>query len=158
MKELQIIKEALLEVVARHGWKWPEKAVIEVPKDSAHGDAATNLAMTLAGQAKASPRNVAETIRADLLQACQGAFAVEIAGPGFINFTFPPSFWQQVINEIEEQGDAFGSSDDGRGRRIVVEYVSANPTGPLHIGHGRGAAVGDSLTRLLRFAGYDVTT
>ena len=158
MKDLQIIKKALQEIVLQSGWQWPEKAVVEVPRDSAHGDAATNLAMTLAGQAKTSPRTVAEKIRESLMQAYPGLFRVEIAGPGFINFTFAPSFWQQIVNEIEEQGDGFGSSDDGKGRRIVVEYVSANPTGPLHIGHGRGAAVGDSLTRLLRFAGYDVTT
>ncbi len=158
MKDLQIIKNALHEVVMQAGWQWPEKAVVELPRDSAHGDVATNLAMTLAGQAKTSPRAVAEKIRERLLQICPGLFSVEVAGPGFINFTFIPTFWQQIINEVEEQGDEFGSTDDGKGRRIVVEYVSANPTGPLHIGHGRGAAVGDSLTRLLRFAGYDVTT
>ena len=158
MRDILLIEKALRDIVAANGWQWPEKAVLEIPRESSHGDLATNLAMVLSKQAKAAPRVVAEKILKELCEKFPGLVTAEIAGPGFINITFAPSFWQGVVSEVEEQGRAFGSSKNGSGRRIVVEYVSANPTGPLHIGHGRGAAVGDSLTRLLRFAGYDVST
>lgn len=158
MRDILLIEKALRDIVADHGWVWPEKAVIEIPRDAGHGDLATNLAMVLSRQAKSAPRAVAEKIVEELEEKLKGVVSAEIAGPGFINVTFAPSFWQEIITEVEEQGSAFGSSKNGNGRRIVIEYVSANPTGPLHIGHGRGAAVGDSLTRLLRFAGYDVST
>ena len=158
MRDIILIEKALRDIVAENGWEWPEKAVLETPKDVKHGDLATNLAMVLSKQAKAAPRVVAEKLMAAVCEKFPGLVTAEIAGPGFINFTFAPSFWQEVVMDVEEQGKAFGSSKSGDGRRINVEYVSANPTGPLHIGHGRGAAVGDSLTRLLRFAGYDVST
>jgi len=158
MRDIILIKEALRGIVAENGWEWPEKAVLETPKDVKHGDLATNLAMVLSKQAKAAPRVVAEKLMAAVCDKFPGLITAEIAGPGFINFSFAPSFWQEVVLDVEEQGRAFGSSRSGNGRRINVEYVSANPTGPLHIGHGRGAAVGDSLTRLLRFAGFDVST
>ncbi len=158
MRDIILIEKALRDIVSENGWEWPEKAVLETPKDVKHGDLATNLAMVLSKQAKAAPRMVAEKIMAAVCEKFPGLVTAEIAGPGFINFTFAPTFWQEVVMDVEEQGRAFGSSASGEGRRINVEYVSANPTGPLHIGHGRGAAVGDSLTRLLRFAGYDVST
>ena len=158
MRDIILIEKALRDIVADNGWQWPEKAVLEIPRESSHGDLATNLAMVLAKQAKAAPRVVADKILDRLCEKFPGLVTAEIAGPGFINITFAPSFWQGVVSEVEEEGRAFGSSKNGGGRRIVVEYVSANPTGPLHIGHGRGAAVGDSLTRLLRFAGFDVST
>lgn len=158
MRDIILIERALRDIVAEKGWEWPEKAVLEIPRDTKHGDLATNLAMVLSRQAKAAPREVAATLMAALCEKFPGVVSAEMAGPGFINFTFAPSFWQGVVLDVEKQGRAFGSSENGNGRRIVVEYVSANPTGPLHIGHGRGAAVGDSLTRLLRFAGYDVST
>ena len=158
MRDIILIEKVLRGIVADCGWEWPEKAVLETPKDAKHGDLATNLAMVLSKQAKAAPRVVAEKLMAAVCEKLPGLVTAEIAGPGFINFTFAPSFWQEVVLDVEEQGRAFGSSKSGNGRRINVEYVSANPTGPLHIGHGRGAAVGDSLTRLLRFAGYEVST
>lgn len=158
MRDIILIEKALRGIVAENGWEWPEKAVLETPKDVKHGDLATNIAMVLSKQAKAAPRVVAEKIMAAVCEKFPGLVTAEIAGPGFINFTFAPTFWQEVVMDVEAQGKAFGSSKSGDGRRINVEYVSANPTGPLHIGHGRGAAVGDSLTRLLRFAGYDVST
>ena len=158
MRDIILIEKALRGIVAENGWEWPEKAVLETPKDVKHGDLATNLAMVLSKQAKSAPRAVAEKLMAAVCEKFPGLVTAEIAGPGFINFTFAPTFWQEVVMDVEEQGRAFGSSASGEGRRINVEYVSANPTGPLHIGHGRGAAVGDSLTRLLRFAGYDVST
>ena len=158
MRDIILVEKALREIVSDQGWEWPEKAVLETPKDGKHGDLATNLALVLSKQAGKAPRLVAEDLCRTMGEKLPGLFQTEIAGPGFINFTFAPSFWQEVVLDVETQGKTFGSSHDGAGRRIVVEYVSANPTGPLHIGHGRGAAVGDSLTRLLRFAGYEVST
>ncbi|NDV20088.1 arginine--tRNA ligase [Pseudodesulfovibrio sp. JC047] len=149
------LEEALKKVLESFGWEWPEKTVIEPPKDKKFGDMSANVAMMLAKQAKKAPRAIAEDI--------QGAFdndslieKVEIAGPGFLNFTFAPTFWQETVSVVTEAGAAYGTSTMGNGTRIQVEYVSANPTGPLHIGHGRGAALGDSLTRILEKAGYDV--
>lgn len=158
MRDIILVEKALREIVSERGWEWPQKAVLETPKDERHGDLATNLALVSSKQAGKAPRLVAEDICRALEKKLPGLFTAEIAGPGFINFTFAPSFWQQVIVDVEREGRAFGSSQEGAGRRINIEYVSANPTGPLHIGHGRGAAVGDSLTRLLRFAGYEVST
>ncbi len=158
MRDIILVEEALREIVSGWGWEWPKKAVLEIPKDDRHGDLATNLALVSSKQAGKPPRSVAEDLCRALEEKLSGMFKVDIAGPGFINLTFVPSFWQQVVLDVEREGMAFGSSKEGAGRRIIVEYVSANPTGPLHIGHGRGAAVGDSLTRLLRFAGYEVST
>jgi len=105
-----------------------------------------------------NPRGVAEALKTELLVMCPEIESIDIAGPGFINFTFKPVFWQQVaLAALEGNGD-FGRINIGQGRKVQVEYVSANPTGPLHIGHGRGAAVGDSLTRILRFTGHEVET
>ena len=112
----------------------------------------------LAKQAGRPPRELAGNL-ADALRRADARFqSVDVAGPGFLNVTFSPAFWHETVMRVEEAGEAFGASDMGRGTRVQVEYVSANPTGPLHIGHGRGAAVGDSLARILRFAGFDVTT
>jgi arginyl-tRNA synthetase len=146
---------------------WPEKAVLEAPKDPAHGDLASNLALVLAKETRCSPRETAARLADALKSASPGISAgflpsdiasVEVAGPGFLNVRFSPAFQQRRISEIETRGPLYGSSDIGRGRKTLLEYVSANPTGPLHIGHGRGAAVGDSLARILRFAGFDVRT
>ena len=113
--------------------------------------------MTLAKICKKAPRAVAEEICAEL-QKNPLIEKVEIAGPGFINVTFKQSFWHEQVLLMESMKEKFGSLTYGNHRRVNVEYVSANPTGPLHIGHGRGAAVGDSIARILRFAGYDVST
>jgi len=114
-----------------------------------------NVAMMLAKQAKKAPRAIAEDI-ADALADDPLIEKIDIAGPGFLNFTFAPAFWRETVAVILDQGAAYGSSTMGNGTKVQVEYVSANPTGPLHIGHGRGAALGDSLTRILEKAGYDV--
>ena len=137
---------------------WPEKAVIEPSKDPKHGDLASNLALVLAREARMPPRELASRMAEKLREIDSSLESVEVAGPGFLNVTFSPSFWRETVLRVDEAGERFGSTIMGRGRKIQVEYVSANPTGPLHIGHGRGAAVGDSLARVLRFAGYDVTT
>jgi arginyl-tRNA synthetase len=130
---------------------------VEAPKHAEHGDLATNLALVLASQARRPPRQVAQTI-IDHLTAPAGMLQkVELAGPGFINFFIADSYWYQVIPEIHQLGPAYGNSDLGAGQKVQVEFVSANPTGPLHIGHGRGAALGDALANLLSATGHAVT-
>jgi arginyl-tRNA synthetase len=129
---------------------------VEAPKQAEHGDFATNVGLVLASQAKQSPRLLAETIKNGISVPAGILKRVSIAGPGFINFFLEDDYWRQVLPEILRQGEAYGNCDLGAGRRVQVEFVSANPTGPLHIGHGRGAALGDALARLLTAAGYRV--
>jgi len=131
--------------------------VLEVPKDKAHGDLATNLAMQLTKIARRNPREIAELIVSHLDKSRAWIESAEIAGPGFINFRLDKSFLHPVIGDVLTQGARYGSVEAGHGQRIQVEFVSANPTGSLHLGHARGAAVGDALCNLLEFAGYDVT-
>ena len=131
--------------------------IIGTPANPEHGDFSCNIAMQLAKGERKAPRQVAEIIirligsNNSLLAKC------EIAGPGFINFFVAPAAWQQTLLEIETEGEAFGRTASGAGKKVQVEFVSANPTGPLHIGHGRGAAIGDSICRLLQATGWDVT-
>ncbi|MDJ1157139.1 arginine--tRNA ligase [Chelatococcus sp. SYSU_G07232] len=132
------------------------RVVVEPPRDAAHGDLATNAAMVLAKDAKTNPRALAETL-ASALRAENGVARVEVAGPGFINLTLTPALLQDVLGAAVRAGEAFGRSSAGKGEKINVEYVSANPTGPMHVGHGRGAVFGDALANLLAAAGYDVT-
>lgn len=137
------------------------RVVVEPPKDASHGDMATNAAMVLAKDAqslnpKAKPRDLAERI-AEKLRADDLIDKVEIAGPGFINLTLKSSAWTDALRTILREGERYGCSTIGAGGRINVEYVSANPTGPMHVGHCRGAVFGDALASLLAFAGYDVT-
>ncbi|MDD2901771.1 MAG: arginine--tRNA ligase [Syntrophales bacterium] len=129
---------------------------VEEPKQADHGDLATNLAMVLAKPAKMAPRKIAEIITNNLAAPEGMLQKVEIAGPGFINFFIAAAYWRQVIPEIYSLGLEYGNSELGRGQKVQVEFVSANPTGPLHIGHGRGAALGDALANLLTAAGYEV--
>src|SRR6056300_468703 len=132
------------------------KVQIERTRDPAHGDFATNIALALAKQAKTNPRQLAQNI-IDQLEKSPLVTKVEIAGPGFINFFLSKGASTNVIRDILEQGANFGRNELGQGESVQVEFVSANPTGPLHVGHGRGAAVGDSLCRLLSACGYEVT-
>jgi arginyl-tRNA synthetase len=129
---------------------------VEAPKLADHGDLATNLALVLARQAKLPPRKVAEIIIKNLAAPAGMLQKVEIAGPGFINFFIADVYWYKVIPEIHQLGPAYGNSDLGAGLKVQVEFVSANPTGPLHIGHGRGAALGDALANLLAATGHSV--
>ena len=129
---------------------------VENTRDKAHGDLATNLAMMLAKPAKKNPRELAQLI-VDALPASELVEKVEIAGPGFINFYLSDASTNSLIKAVLEQKEQYGRSSEGAGRKVQVEFVSANPTGPLHIGHGRGAAVGDCLCRLLDATGWDVT-
>jgi len=129
---------------------------VEEPKMGSHGDFATNFAMLSAKVQKMAPRQIAQAI-VDHLEDAEGLLTqVEIAGPGFINFFVKPQAWTPLVSQVLEQQSAFGASNIGNGERIQVEFVSANPTGPLHVGHGRGAAVGDSVANILSICGYDV--
>ncbi|WP_186576951.1 arginine--tRNA ligase [Aquibacillus kalidii] len=130
--------------------------ILEQPKDKAHGDYATNIAMQLARIAKKAPRQIAEEIINNFDQAKGSITNVEIAGPGFINFFMNNQYLADLIPTILEQQEAYGSSNTGKGHKIQVEFVSANPTGDLHLGHARGASVGDTLCNILDKAGYDV--
>ncbi len=130
--------------------------ILEKPKAEAHGDFSTNFAMVIASLQKMAPRNVARVIVDQLDDSCRLLEKVEIAGPGFINFYVTPAAWHPVLLEIQKTDRRYGASDLGRGERVQVEFVSSNPTGPLHVGHGRGAAVGDSVANILSFCGYDV--
>ncbi|WP_213772465.1 arginine--tRNA ligase [Bradyrhizobium sp. dw_78] len=140
---------------------WPagidlSRVVVEPPRDAAHGDMATNAAMVLAKEAKAKPRDLAEQIAARLRNDDLVA-SVDVAGPGFINLTLKPSAWSDALRTVLRAGASYGRSAAGAIGKIDVEYVSANPTGPMHVGHCRGAVFGDALASLLAFAGYDVT-
>jgi arginyl-tRNA synthetase len=130
--------------------------VLEQPKDKAHGDYATNIAMQLAKVAKKAPRQIAEDIVAQLDQSKASIKSVDIAGPGFINFFIDNQYLTNLIPTILEQAESYGASNTGNGEKIQVEFVSANPTGDLHLGHARGASVGDALCNILAKAGYDV--
>lgn len=130
---------------------------IETPKIRDHGDYATNVAMLLAPQEKKPPRKIAQAIIEQIHQNDDTVEKVEVAGPGFINFFLSQSCWLKAFKDISLQGDTYGRSHLGQGEKINIEYVSANPTGPLHIGHGRGAAVGDALANILKAVGYDVS-
>ena len=128
---------------------------VEAPRQAEHGDFATNAALVLASQAKQPPRRLAEIIKEGI--AAPGVVGkIDLAGPGFINFFLEDDYWRRVLPEIRRLGDAYGNCALGAGLKVQVEFVSANPTGPLHIGHGRGAALGDALARLLAAAGYQV--
>ena len=129
---------------------------IEVPKVEAHGDFATNFAMIMAKIQRMAPRRIAEIIIAHLDGAADLIAKTEIAGPGFINFHIQPAAWAPLLKAIPAAGERYGAVDIGCGRKVQVEFVSSNPTGPLHVGHGRGAAVGDAVANLLAFCGYDV--
>lgn len=158
MRAKEVLRTALAAIIEEESLTWPAKTVIEPPRDPRHGDLSVNAAMLLAREARANPRELAQKFAAKLLKRCPDLEKAEAAGPGFCNVTFSQAFWRRVVSDIEAAGGAYGASDAGRGRNVLLEYVSANPTGPLHVGHGRGAAVGDSLARLLRKAGYAVDT
>ncbi|MGY3607072.1 MULTISPECIES: arginine--tRNA ligase [unclassified Bradyrhizobium] len=141
--------------------QWPEgidfsRVVVEPPREASHGDMATNAAMVLAKEAKAKPRDLAEKIAAKL-RADELVASVEVAGPGFINLTLKPNVWTDALRAVLREGAGYGQSAIGAKEKVNVEYVSANPTGPMHVGHCRGAVFGDALCSLLQFAGFDVT-
>ena len=130
--------------------------VIEVPKNSNHGHLATNLPLVLAKSQKRPPLSIASIIVENLIDKDDLVATTQIAGPGFINFRIRADKWHIILSDILKLGENYGRSQIGNGQKVVVEFVSANPTGPLHIGHGRGAALGDTLCRVLSFCGYDL--
>ncbi|OBQ74994.1 arginine--tRNA ligase [Mesorhizobium erdmanii] len=132
------------------------RIAVEPPRDASHGDLATNAAMVLAKPTGQNPRALAERL-ALALQADEDVAAAEVAGPGFVNLRLKDGFWQAHLTALLGEGRDYGRSKVGAGRKTNVEYVSANPTGPMHVGHCRGAVVGDALANLMAFAGYDVT-
>jgi arginyl-tRNA synthetase len=140
--------EASAELIAR--------AVVEPPRDPGHGDLSSNAAMVVAKPLGKNPREVA-TALAEHFKSDPDVTSVEVAGPGFLNFRLNEPVWHRVLKSIDTLGQGFGKSDLGKGERVNVEYVSANPTGPMHVGHTRGAVFGDALASLLAYVGYDVT-
>src|SRR5437588_3329381 len=151
---------AICAALATEG-QWPDgidfsRVVVEPPRDASHGDMATNAAMVLAKEAKAKPRELADKF-AEKLRADDLIASVDVAGPGFINLTLNPEVWADALRTVLREGAAYGKSAIGNAGKVNVEYVSANPTGPMHVGHCRGAVFGDALSNLLAFAGYDVT-
>lgn len=133
------------------------KFIIEIPSDIKNGDFSSNVAMASAKVFKSSPRKIAEIIAKGIDLSDTMLSHVEVAGPGFINFYYSDKFYASVINEIKEQGENYGCSDYGKGKKVMVEFVSANPTGPMHMGNARGGALGDCLASVLDIAGYDVS-
>ncbi|MCH2038911.1 MAG: arginine--tRNA ligase, partial [Rickettsiales bacterium] len=131
---------------------------VEPPKDSSHGDVSTNAAMVLNKQVKQNPRDIAEIVKEKLDTENPYIESVSIAGPGFINMRFKPSLLQDLVGTINQRKEQFADSDLGKNEKVNIEFVSANPTGPMHIGHARGAAFGDTLVRVMRKCGYDVTS
>lgn len=133
-----------------------DNVAVEPPRDAAHGDMATNAAMVLAKPAKMKPRDIADVL-AGKLAANDRITSAEVAGPGFLNLRLAPSVWQGVLAAVLAEGTDYGRSTMGHGQKVNVEYVSANPTGPLHVGHTRGAVFGDALASLLAYSGHNVT-
>jgi arginyl-tRNA synthetase len=159
----QTLTEILLQAITRAKDNGELKLEIlpaitlDTPKEKSHGDMATTLAMILAKPEAKPPRRIAEIIVSNIQDEDGIIDKTEIAGPGFINFTFKQDRWKKTLFEIDSEGTAYGLKNIGKGERVLVEFVSANPTGPLHVGHGRGAAVGDALANLLAAVGYDVS-
>ena len=155
-----LIKEVIQAAVLKAELATEEQipnVVLESPKDKTNGDFSTNMAMQLARVAKKAPRMIAEELVANFDKAKASIEKIEIAGPGFINFYMDNSYLTDLIPTIVNAGEAYGETNTGKGEKVQVEFVSANPTGDLHLGHARGAAVGDTLCNLLAKAGYDVS-
>lgn len=153
---IAIIKEAVVQGLGIEQAEVPS-ILLEVPKDKQHGDYSTNIAMQLARVAKKAPRAIAETVVAAIGENHALINKIEIAGPGFINFYLDNAYLTALIPVIMDADDTYGTSDTGKGKKFQIEFVSANPTGDLHLGHARGAAIGDSLANILTMAGYNVS-
>ena len=156
MTAAELIRAELTRAARALGAPDPIEVVIDRPREAAFGDWSTNLAMVLARPMGRKPRELAQALidRTDLGRA--GVRAAEIAGPGFINFRVDPGSVARRLGDVFEAGEAFGTSNVGQGSHVVVEFVSANPTGPLHVGHGRQAAIGDAIASLLTATGWRV--
>ncbi len=158
----QTVTEILLRALARAKEKGELKLetqpsiTLDTPREKSHGDMSSTLALSMSKIEGMPPHKIAEIIRGDLEDTEGILEKTEIAGPGFINFFFKQDRWKQTLFDIEAEGSRYGLTDIGKGEKVLVEFVSANPTGPLHVGHGRGAAIGDALANLLAATGYDV--
>ncbi len=157
MSAVETLRAVLAQAAVALGAPADVKIVLERPRDPAHGDWATNLAMTLAKPLGKKPREIADALAASLDRKAAGVSAIEVAGPGFINFRLDSGDLASGLARILAAGDAWGQGEGGKGRTANVEFVSANPTGPLHVGHGRQAALGDSIASLLGSQGWTVT-
>lgn len=158
---LDVLGEALANAARKNGWTPPggeERVPLEVPRDPTHGDLSTNLALVLSKEVRRSPREVAERLIAALSLAEDTLAGVDVAGPGFINFRLAPPALHRVLLETIELGPRYGQSDLGKGLRAQVEFVSANPTGPMNVVNARAAAMGNALARLLQVTGHEVAT
>ena len=159
----QQLRQAVLDAVgeAVAAGEFPAEPIpafsVEIPADRAHGDLAANAAMVSARAFRQPPRKIAETILAHLRLDGTYLERAEVAGPGFLNFFLSPAFYAAVVADVLEQGERYGRSNAGQGKRVLVEFVSANPTGPMHIGNARGGALGDCLASALDWAGYEVS-
>ncbi|WZY00122.1 arginine--tRNA ligase [Bacillus sp. FSL W7-1360] len=154
------LREVIASAVIKAGFATAEElppVVLETPKEKAHGDYATNMAMQLARLAKQPPRQIAERLVETIDQEAAGVRELVVAGPGFINFFLDQAYLREVIPTVLQAGESYGQSGVGHGEKVLIEFVSANPTGTLHLGHARGAAVGDVLANTMEKAGYDVT-
>ena len=156
MTQRHTIRAALMEAARAIGAPDADP-VVERPRDPAHGEWATNLALTLARPLGGKPRDIAQRLVEQLDLGASGIAGVEIAGPGFINFRMRADATASGLRGVIAAGDAYGRGDTGQGRQVVVEFVSANPTGPLHVGHGRQAALGDAIASLLEWSGWSVS-
>jgi len=150
-----LLRQVIDELVSQGQLPAIDSVGLSLPVNRDFGDYTTNVAMIAASKFKRNPRELAGVIK-EALEANAIFAAVEVAGPGFINLKLKPEMWTTVLAEIHEHKASFGQSDFGQNQKVQVEFVSANPTGPLHVGHGRGAAVGDTLARILKAAGFDV--
>jgi arginyl-tRNA synthetase len=150
------LSTALTEALQRAALPTPPDLTVERPRQEGHGDLTTNVAMVLAKTLGKKPRVIADQIVAHLPADPALVAKVEVAGPGFINVTFTDAFFRRQLAGLLSAGDRFGRSELGNGRRVQVEFVSANPTGPLTVGHGRGAVFGDTVSRLLEWTGHQV--
>lgn len=156
---IRLLKDALESVAQKHQVEIDPSLVlksVERTRDLSHGDFASNIAMMTARSFKSNPRAVAEMLIAAIGEQPEIA-KIEIAGPGFLNFTFKPEIYHQELSLVVETAEKYGYNNSGNQEKVQIEFVSANPTGPLHVGHGRGAAVGDSIARVLNANGFDVT-
>ena len=151
----QAIQDAVRALLAEMGAQVDE-VPLERPRDQEHGDLATNVAMTLARTLRRSPRDIAQEIATRLDLEAAGVTGVEVAGPGFLNFRLSTDRLAEVLPKALAEDLDYGRSEAGEGRPLIVEWVSANPTGPLHLGHGRQAALGDAIATLLEWAGWTV--
>ena len=153
----RVIKKETISLIQENGWRAAKGGLVEltIPKNEKFGDYSTNLAMVMAPIHKMRPVAFARYL-AERLGKSTLFKSVSVAGPGFVNITVAPGYWASSLSQILTAGDDFGKVVNEHAEKIIIEFVSANPTGPLHIGHGRGAVVGDTLARILRFAGHDV--